>query len=167
MVRRAQTTEISAAPDLTSMMDLTFNIIAFFVMVNTFSRDEAAQRINLPASTSAVVLDEERIPDSLNINIDKNSRLLCWGLEIDLNTPAGVAQFTRLLQNEANLQKARQTQRGSDWKKEGLSTTLVMRVDADVDYSVFRKVMDVCRQAGFKKFQLKAAGKEALRAKTS
>jgi biopolymer transport protein ExbD len=167
MVRRVQSPEISASPDLTAMMDLTFNIISFFVMVNTFSRDEAAQRINLPSSASAVVLEDERIPDSLNINIDKNSRLLCWGLELDLNTPAGVAQFTRLLQNEANLQKTRQTQRGSDWKKEGLSTTLVMRVDANVDYSVFRKVMDVCRQAGFKKFQLKAAGKEEARAKAS
>lgn len=147
-------------PDLTPLMDLTFNIISFFVMINTFAQDDATQRIRLPVSTSAAVLEEERIPDSLYLNIDAGGVLLGWGLSIDLHRPAGFDQLNRLLKNEAAIQKDRQRQQGKDWKTEGLTTTLVLRIDRDVDYAIFRKVMDACREAGFRKFQLKALEEE-------
>lgn len=138
------------------MMDLTFNIISFFVMINTFAQEDAGQQIRLPVSTSAAILEEERIPDSLNLNVDRRGYLLNWGLEIDLKRPEGFEVARRHIQNEAALQRERERLRGVDWKKEGLSTTLILRIDKSVDYQIFRKLMDICRAAGFKKFQLKA-----------
>lgn len=149
------------------MMDLTFNIISFFVMINTFSRDEAAQRVRLPVSATAAIAEDERIPDSLAINIDRRGYLLGWGLELNLRDPAALNRLTSLLGNEAALQRERQRQRGVDARKEGLSTTLIMRVDKEVDYTLFRQVMDLCRKAGFRKFQLKASEEEPARGPAS
>lgn len=159
--RRLEESDVSAVPDLTAMMDLTFNIISFFVMINTFAQDQASQKIQLPYSMSAAIVDDERIPDSLNINVDREGRVLSWGLSIDMNQAAGVDQFVRLIRNEAALQRDRQREQGSDGKKVGLTTTLVLRIDRDADYQVFRKVVELCRQAGFDKFQLKALEEEA------
>ncbi|MGL4460606.1 MAG: ExbD/TolR family protein [Planctomycetia bacterium] len=155
MVKRRAQAPGMTNPDLTAMMDLVFNIIAFFVMINTFQNDEAAQRVKLPTSQLAAILDEDRIPDSLSISVDGANKVLSWGLEMDVRTAAGAEQFTKFIRNEAGLQKERQ---GPNWQKDGLSTTVILRVDGNAEYEIFRKIMDLARAAGFRKFQMKAQG---------
>lgn len=164
--RRAPSSE-QANPDMTAMIDISFQLITFFIMVMTMAKDEAAQRIRLPIARTAAILQDDQIPDSLNINVaylaadgERRPTLLSWGLELDLRQQANWDRFRKLIRNEAAIQKMRQQQQGSDWKKEGLSTTIIIRVDQDVEYTVFRQVMDQCREAGFTKFQLKAASEE-------
>jgi biopolymer transport protein ExbD len=170
---RPKASEATVRIDMTPMIDIAFQLITFFVMLMTIAKDEAAQRIRLPIAASAAVLLDDQIPDSLSINVahvapappgPKRPTLLSWGLELDLSQPASWDYLAKQARNEANLQKLRQRERGSDWKKDGLSTTLIIRVDKEIDYSVFRRIMDVCREAGFTKFQLKASEEERERA---
>lgn len=157
MFRKTKTpVEHDPEVDLIPMMDLSLNLTFFFVVLTTLARDEVSQRVNLPVARTSVLVQEETIPDSLSINIDQREYVLSWGRQIDLKTPQGVEELTGLLRLEASRQKEAQP----DWKKEGLSTTIVLRVDRDVDFGIFRKVIDISRQNGFRKFLLKARAEE-------
>jgi biopolymer transport protein ExbD len=154
--RNRSNVEHESEVDLIPLMDLSLNLTFFFVVLTTLAKDEASLRVNLPVAQTSVLAEEERIPDSLNLNIDNRSYVLNWGLQINLNTDAGVAELSRLMKIEASRQKERQP----DWKKSGLNTTVILRADQNVDYSTFRKVIDVCRSNGFRKFLLKARAQE-------
>ena len=164
--RKSAAGEDSVQPDMTPLIDVCFQLITFFVMIMTIAKDEAAQLVNLPDARSAAVLEDDQIPDSLNINVaylNQKPMLLSWGLELDLNQESSWAQLAKQIKGEAAIQKREQQQRGAYSKKDGLSTTIIMRVDSDTDYSVFVRIMDVCREAGFRKFQLKAKEREDAR----
>lgn len=161
--RRAPENKQTALPDMTSMMDLAFNIISFFVMITTLAKDEAAQKVRLPAATSAPILKDDQLPDSLSLNVAsldvngvKRPVLLNWGLQLDLTAEASWTQLEKLLRNNADILKDKQRQRGIDPKKLGLTTTMIVRIDGDADYALFRRIMDLCRKSGFTKFQFKA-----------
>jgi biopolymer transport protein ExbD len=166
-VKRVAETDQALKPNMTPLIDVTFLLITFFIMIMTIAKDEAAQRINLPVARMAPVLEDDQIPNSISINVaylEKQGKrapyLLGWGLEVNLETPGGFDQFRKVIRNEGALQKQREISDGTYDKKEGLTTTVIVRVDEQVDYGIFRKVMQECRQAGFTKFQLKAAEKE-------
>lgn len=161
--RRPADVRESAMPDMTSMMDLTFNIISFFVMLATLAKDDAAQKIRLPAATSAPVLKDDLIPDSLSLNVamldsglGKRPTLLNWGLQLDLTVEESWTRLESLLRNNAAILKETQKRAGGDPKAGGLSTTMIVRIDGDADYAIFRRLMEVCRKTGFQKFQFKA-----------
>lgn len=145
------------------MIDVAFQLITFFVMLMTIAKDEQAQKVRLPQAPSAAILEDDLIPDALSINVavdakTKRPELRSWGVVLDLSGDAGWSQFRKLIRNEAAIAKGKPA--NAEWKKKGLSTTLIIRVDWEVDYEVFRKVIEVCQQLGFNKFQLKAAEEE-------
>lgn len=157
MFRKTKTpVEHDPEVDLIPMMDLSLNLTFFFVVLTTLARDEVSQRVNLPIARTSVLVQEEAVPDSLSINIDSRQYVLSWGRQIDLNTPQGFEELSNLLRLESSRQKDRQ----KDWRKEGLSTTIILRVDRNVDFGIFRKVIDLSRQHGFRKFLLKARAEE-------
>ncbi|MFO0945109.1 MAG: biopolymer transporter ExbD [Planctomycetota bacterium] len=157
MFRKTKTpAEHDPEVDLIPMMDLSLNLTFFFVVLTTLARDEVSQRVSLPVARTAVLVQEETIPDSLNINVDHREFVLSWGTQLDLNSPQGLEKLGKLLRMEA----ARQKDVQPNWKKDGLSTTIVLRVDRNAHYGVFRKVVNVCRQNGFKNFLLKARAEE-------
>lgn len=175
MARKAESASAeSVSPDMTPLIDVCFLLITFFVMLMTIAKDEAAQRIKLPLAPSAEVLEDDKIPDSLNMNVayvdpsdpyngNSNNRrptLLQWGLVLDVSTPnsQGWATLEQKMRVESALQKQRQ---GPNWKQEGLTTTIIFRVDKEIDYWIFRRIMDICRSNNFTKFQLKASEEEA------
>ena len=157
-------------PNLTPLIDVVFQLITFFIMLMTIAKDDAAQRIHLPIAQTAAILDDDQIPDSINVNIawlERDGRrtpvLLGWGLELNLDDPAGFERLRRLIATQADIEKRRQIAAGTYDPREGLSTTVIVRVDEEVDYGIFRQVMRICRENGFTKFQLKAADEEEER----
>lgn len=168
-------TSESVSPDLTPLIDVCFQLITFFVMLMTLAKDEAAQRITLPLAPTAEVLEDDQIPDSLNLNVayvnpndpwnpdsqgQRKATLLQWGLALDVSTQnsPGWNVLTQKIRTEAALQKQRQ---GPKWQQEGLTTTIIFRIDKEIEYWVFRRIMDICRANNFTKFQLKAREEDA------
>ena len=180
MARRSRPAPVQDKPDLTPMIDIVFQLIAFFVMLMTIAKDEAAQKINLPIAKSAPILKDDQIPDSLNVNLawldgagrnaavagfdptSASPHILMAGLDIavaaDANA-AGWADFRSQMRKEAAVQRYRQKEETGEATNK-LTTTLIVRTDLDVPYTVFRQVMEVARGTGFTKFQLKAADPE-------
>ena len=80
--------------DLTPMIDMTFQLIAFFMIIMNFSKVDRAEEIELPQSQVAVPPDS--IPDYqiiLNLNIDGTVK--SGGVQYD-----SISQLTSLLERE-------------------------------------------------------------------
>ena len=160
MARRARQDVQNVKPDMTPMMDVCFQLIIFFVLLMTLAKDENAQKVKLPIAGTPPIIEDDLVPNSLNINVDPDAKLWGWGQVIDLRTPAGLEQLRALMHNESLFFKEEQKQAGKDWRADGLETTLIVRVSQSVEFDIFRKVMDIGREMGFNKFQLKALPEE-------
>jgi len=135
----------SAEMDMTPMIDVTFQLIAFFMFVLNFSEVDTDQRINLPASELA------RPPDApyaqpLTVQMTANDTILFAGDEM---VPAALQSA---LMREAQIIRAYPNKKLSD-------VTIVIRADRLAKTGKVQEVIQMCQKAGFDMF--------ALRGKTS
>ena len=123
----------SKAPQLalTSMLDVIFLLLCFFVTVSVFSQWESEIAIKLPKAASA---DEpERLPGEIIVNILKDGAVKVNGMAItaeELGRRLGkVVQFYP-------------------------GQAVIIRADEEVRYEKLIKVIDTCRDAGIWNFSL-------------
>jgi biopolymer transport protein ExbD len=132
--------------DLTPMIDMTFQLIAFFMVLINFTKVEQDQRITLPASELAQPPD---VPyaEPLTIQITEDETILFAHdeLEMDGLLPA--------LQREANIIKAYGDNKNLS------DVTVIIRADQTVRTGVVQEAIQACQEARFETF--------ALRGKTS
>lgn len=132
--------------DLTPMIDMTFQLIAFFMVLINFTEVEQDQRITLPASELAQPPDQP-YDEPLTIQITKDETILFARdeLEPDALLPA--------LRREAAIIKAYgETKKLSE-------VTVIIRADETVRTGVVQDAISACQEAEFETF--------ALRGKTS
>jgi biopolymer transport protein ExbD len=135
----------SAEMDMTPMIDVTFQLIAFFMFVLNVSEIDLDQRINLPASELA------RPPDApysqpLTVQMTADDTILFAGDELVED------QLQSALMREAAIIKAYPDKKLSD-------TTVVIRADRAAKTGKVQEIIQMCQTAGFDMF--------ALRGKTS
>ncbi|MEM8866337.1 MAG: biopolymer transporter ExbD [Planctomycetota bacterium] len=131
-----------AEGDMTPMIDMTFQLIAFFMVLINFSEVEQDQRITLPASELAKP-PEVGYEDPLTVQITKDETVLFAGddWEIDaLSTP---------LRREAQITKAYGDSKTLD------DVTVIIRADASVKTGKVQKVIQICQEAEFENFALR------------
>ncbi len=132
--------------DLTPMIDMTFQLIAFFMVLINFTEVEQDQRITLPASELAQPPDMP-YEEPLTVQITKDRTVLFARdeLELDALLPA--------LKREAQIIKAY-----GDTKKLS-DVTVIIRADETIPTGVVQEAISACQEAEFEVF--------ALRGKTS
>ena len=145
-------TAANAEPNLTPMLDLVFQLITFFMLVNNFSAAALDLTLKLPVVGSAQPVDTEGTEELLVLNIDKDGRLMQYGFPKDVEQYiAGEAKVSR----EAAKQKNPNIKVGDD-----LPGTVVLRADKETPFKQLNNVITVCQSKGFRKFALKAMNKE-------
>lgn len=139
-----------AEPDLVPMLDLTFNLITFFIMVSNMSQDVYDQRIRLPVAGSAQpITDAAR--DRLVLNIDQEGRLL-----INART-LGTLDATREIELQADLVRLNSRVAGKELKVgDPLPTTVVLRADQATPFSEVFQIISACQGQGFTRFDVRA-----------
>ncbi|MBX3444160.1 MAG: biopolymer transporter ExbD [Planctomyces sp.] len=142
------------SPDLTPMIDVTFQLITFFMVVTNFEQTQADERIKLPEDVLAKPVKVAR-REELVINLgflrnrdgskqDSEPWVFLIGEQLRLQ------DFGPRLQHEARVMRVRgDEQRVRD-------TTITIRADADVPAGVVQQAMQLSQEAGFEKFALKA-----------
>ena len=142
----------SAEMDMTPMMDVTFQLIAFFMMVTSFDQTQLDERVRLPADALARP-PEVKLTHELVVNIgykrDKQGRPLdpqpfVFAPGEDLR----IADYRQRLLREAKLYQARQVNPAD--------VTIVIRADADVPTGQVQEFIRLSQAAQFSKFALKA-----------
>jgi len=138
-VRFARKTR-SRAPQLalTSMLDVIFLLLCFFVTVSVFSQWESEISIKLPSATTAE--EPDRLPGEIVLNLAKDGKVSVNGKVLELHDLQ-----TRL----AHVSKFYPGQ------------PVIIRADKEVRYETLVGVIDTCRAADVWNFSLATDGQKS------
>jgi len=130
-----------AEGDMTPMIDMTFQLIAFFMVLINFSEVEQNQEITLPSSELAKP-QEEPYDLPLTVQITKTETVLFAGDEWEIDA------LSVPLMREAEIIGAYQDKKLED-------VTVIIRADASVKTGKVQKVIQLCQEAKFETFALR------------
>jgi biopolymer transport protein ExbD len=136
----------SAEADMTPMIDMTFQLIAFFMVLINFSDAETNDRIKLPASELAKPPDAP-LESPITLQLTKEGTVLYSADELALGA------LKAPLMRERNLLERQ--------KKSVAEATIILRADGDAKTGVVQEVIKIAQEAGFEKFVMRAMNKEA------
>ncbi len=132
---------ITAEMDMTPMIDVTFQLIAFFMFVLNFSEVDQDQRINLPSSELAKPADAPyEFP--LTIQLTGANTVLFGGDELTIDG------LQSALRREAEIIRHHPTKKTSD-------VTVVIRADKNAKTGKVQEVIQMAQKAEFDNFALR------------
>ena len=139
-------------PDMTPMIDIVFQLIAFFMIVTNFEQTQADERVVLPADDLArpplAPREDEWVINVGFIRDKAGNELGGPVIFYPGEEPIPVLQFGPKLE----LQRAVIESNGDDPKK----TTLVIRADQEVPTGEIQELIKLSQEYGFQLFGLKA-----------
>jgi len=126
-----------AALALTSMLDVIFLLLCFFVTASVFSQWESEITIQLPSARSA---DEpDRLPGEIIANVSKDGTVRVNGAPLSLDElGARLSRIAKFYPGQA----------------------VILRADRDTRYESLVKVIDTCREAGVWNFSLATSNED-------
>jgi biopolymer transport protein ExbD len=130
-----------AEGDMTSMIDMVFQLIIFFMVLINFSQEDQNEKIKLPSSELAKPADVP-LEHPIFLNLDFNGTVY-MGAEV-----ATVAGLRPLLQVEADALKAK----GHSAK----DANIIIRAHQNTAGGLVQELIKKCQEVGFEKFALRA-----------
>ena len=130
----------SKAPALamTSMLDVIFLLLCFFVTVSVFSQWENEISIKLPSAATGE--EPERLPGEIVVNLARDGKVTVNGKTLSLDELRGrLAMVAKFFPGQP----------------------VIIRADRDTKYQTLVGVIDVCRAADVWNFSLATEGEEA------
>ncbi len=128
--------------DLTPMIDMTFQLIAFFMVLLNFTKAEVDDRVKLP--TSEMAKPPEQPPEHpLTLQVIADGRVLFLG------DPVQIENISGYLDRE----KARLAAEGANPS----DTLVIIRAHAKCPTGRVQDLIKACQQARFEKFALRAS----------
>jgi biopolymer transport protein ExbD len=133
----------SAEMDMTPMIDMTFQLIAFFMMLINFSQSETDRRIELPLSALAIPAAESDDHNFITLHVDdKEDTIVMAADTYSLTTLEGA-----LAKRRSELEKD-----GFDTQK----TRIIIRADGKAPTGLIQEVIGLCQKTRFENFKLRA-----------
>ena len=130
-----------AQGDLTPMIDMTFQLIAFFMVLINFTEADQNERIQLPTS-EIVKPPAAPLETPIFVHLTKEGSVILGGEETTLE----LAKASLLI--EANILKRK--------KKSPSDATIIIRGDAEVPAGEVQRLIQICQEAEFETFALRA-----------
>ncbi len=133
--------------DLTPMIDMTFQLIAFFMLIINFSEVEKSEEINLPLSELAKP-PEEPPPYKIVLNLDED----------------GSVKFGPQIIENVDIIKPVLTREITTAQREGVALpeiSVIIRADRGVDTGLVQRLMNKCKDEQLESFSLRV--NESLR----
>jgi biopolymer transport protein ExbD len=130
-----------AEMDMTPMIDMTFQLIAFFMVLLSFSDAETSELIKLP--TSALAKPPEGPTESpLTLQLTDRGTVLFIGSEVP------VQALGPMLGRERDVMER--------LGKNPADATVIIRADASARTGDVQELIKLCQETGFEKFVLRA-----------
>jgi biopolymer transport protein ExbD len=144
MAKRKQE-ELSAEADMTPMIDMTFQLIAFFMVLINFAEDNQNDRVKLPASELAKIPDQV-VSSPIVLQVSRDAKVLFNGEDL----PVGGPELKKALQREVALLKAKDLHPSV--------ANVIIRGHGLVPAGKIQELIKVCQEKtiGFEKFSLRA-----------
>jgi biopolymer transport protein ExbD len=149
-MRFRQPKEQTVGPDMTPMIDMTFQLIAFFMFTINFSDTEQDQRVTLPASELAKP-PEAPYEHPLTVHLTEDGQYIyasdAYGSLDELRSA--------LLREKQIIER---------YALEKLSNvTIVIRADEDARTGQVQEVIQLCQELRFERFALRGKQAESRR----
>jgi biopolymer transport protein ExbD len=139
---RKQESEVSSTDiDMTPMIDMTFQLITFFMFVMNFSEAEQDDRIQLPSSQLAKPV-EGAMESPITLQLTNKGSIVYAGEEV------AVAEIGAYLEREKTIML--------ESGKEPNSATVIVRADGRSKTGEVQKIIQTCQEKGFERFALRA-----------
>ncbi|HWA99757.1 MAG TPA: biopolymer transporter ExbD [Pirellulales bacterium] len=135
--------DISAEADMTPMIDMTFQLIAFFMVLINFADDNQNELVKLPSSELAKV-PEAQISSPIVLQVSKEAKVIFNGDEL----PIGSQQLKKALQNEAAVLRAKNL--------DPSVANIIIRGHGLVQTGKVQELIKICQETKFEKFSLRA-----------
>ena len=144
-----------ADADMTPMIDMVFQLVAFFMIVTNFDQQQADERVKLPIDPLAAPREDLRKYEvTVNIGFVRDATGQIISEPLVMGSPVGdipVLQYGQTqLKQEAAIAKA---QGGEERVRE---TSIAIRADSEVPTGMVQELIKLSQEAGFGKFSLKA-----------
>ena len=141
MARKAGGSPSSTDIDMTPMIDMTFQLITFFMFVMNFSEAEQDERIQLPLSQLAKPVEGAmETPITLHLT---NSGSIIYAGEL-----VAVRDIGAYLEREKGVML--------DAGKEPSAATVIVRADGRAKTGEVQDIIRICQEKGFERFALRA-----------
>ena len=141
MARKAGGSPSSTDIDMTPMIDMTFQLITFFMFVMNFSEAEQDERIQLPLSQLAKPVEGAmETPITLQLT---NSGSIIYAGEL-----VAVRDIGSYLEREKSVML--------DAGKEPSAATVIVRADGRAKTGEVQDIIRICQDKGFERFALRA-----------
>ncbi|MFO0924271.1 MAG: biopolymer transporter ExbD [Pirellulales bacterium] len=129
-----------AEPDLTPMIDMTFQLIAFFMVLVNFSTSEQNDKVVLPNSELAKpILAAEELP--ITLHVLEGGNVVIGGIT------ATIEGLRPLLETEILLLETK--------NKKASDANIIIRAHRGTQGGRVQDLIDKCKQMGFEKFSLR------------
>jgi biopolymer transport protein ExbD len=132
--------QAKAEADLTPMIDMVFQLIAFFMVLINFSQSEQNDRVQLPDSELAKPA-EDKLEFPIVLHLTSEGTVIVGGDE------TGVEGIRPLLGRELEVLRLE--------KKTAADANIVIRGHRDVAGGRVQDLIERCQQMGFEKFALR------------
>ncbi len=139
--------------DMTPMIDMTFQLIAFFMIVTNFDQTQADERVKLPADKLArppIVAREHEIV--LNVGFIRSGGEITGGPYVFY----GGGDNIRIADFEPRLKREYAISKKQFDEKTTQDTTIKIRADSDVPTGMIQELIKMGKDVGFAKFSLVA-----------
>ena len=135
--------DVSAEADMTPMIDMTFQLIAFFMILINFADSNSDDRIQLPSSVLAKP-PEGTIDTPLTLQVTKDGTVLYSVDEVP------IANMGRYLDIEVQLLARHKPPR------QPAEANVIIRADGTAKTGDVQKVIKLCQEKKFERFMLRA-----------
>jgi biopolymer transport protein ExbD len=132
--------------DMTPMIDMTFQLIAFFMVVTNFSAADQNKEINLPTSELAKPPDAP-FEYSITVQVTRPEGANPSMVIFD-GRKMMVPQIRTLLYREKKFLELRE-------QKVSVAT-IIIRADGNAQTGTVQQIIQICQEVGFEKFALRA-----------
>jgi biopolymer transport protein ExbD len=127
--------------DMTPMIDMTFQLITFFMFVMNFSEAEQDDRIQLPLSQLAKPVDGP-VEKPITLQLTSRGSIIYAGEEVP------VADISGYLEREKTVL--------AEGGKSAAAATVIVRADGSAKTGQVQEIIKICQEKGFEKFALRA-----------
>ncbi len=148
-------------PNLTSLLDIVFLLITFFVVtVNFVQTEEFVESVTLPVASSAVPLDKSAT-NWIFINVNRAGEVvgrIRGEMDAERATLDSPEQMRFFLRRQKDLLE-RDAKAANLWSPQWY-VVIIIRADREVPYKKIWKLLDACSLAGYERWQLRVMTKQ-------
>jgi len=127
--------------DMTPMIDMTFQLITFFMMLINFSQQEQDARVELPTSALVEPVEETGKEDILTLQFTKGGTVLVMGDEVKVGPALEgiIDRERRVFARDKKLENA----------------IVVIRADKTAHTGEIQEAIDICQKNKFERFRFR------------